>query len=243
MAGTSPPQVDPGPETSPSSLLVLYHTSEKMQYLISKKYFISQRDFLPSSVYAQTRDLYSGNNPKLCTDVLNALYRKGKRVLNGYLVSLRYAVMTFKSHSSYGVHIVDHLATDGACLTGSKIAVISLVEGDTDFVRSFGLELLKSLLCFRYKCACHIDSPYSRKAFVPSDSHFLGFFFCPTYPASIGSVGFLIQEDQRFGSPAPPASARINSIYDYRAAFACSAIIIFAHNTFMNGNYLRLFNL
>ena len=44
------------------------------------------------------------------------LYRKGKRVLDGCLVSLRYSVMTFKSHSSYGVHIVNHLTAYRTCL-------------------------------------------------------------------------------------------------------------------------------
>ena len=43
---------------------------------------------------------------------IKALHRKGKRVLDGYFVSLRYAVMTFKSHSSYGVHIVIKMSHD-----------------------------------------------------------------------------------------------------------------------------------
>ena len=30
-------------------------------------------------------------------------------------------------------HLFDHLAADGACLTGSQIAVISLLESNADF--------------------------------------------------------------------------------------------------------------
>jgi len=55
--------------------------------------------------------------------------------------------MTFKSHSSYGVHIVNHLAADGACLTCGKIAVVALVEGYAYFVSCLVLKLLESLLC------------------------------------------------------------------------------------------------
>ena len=40
--------------------------------------------------------------------------------------------MTFKSHSSYGVHIVDHLTADGTCLLGGEIAVVALLEVDTN---------------------------------------------------------------------------------------------------------------
>jgi hypothetical protein len=66
---------------------------------------------------------------------IKTLHRKGKRVLDGYLVSLRYSVVTFKSHSSYGVHIVDHLTADGACLTGSEITVVAVaVEVYANFV-------------------------------------------------------------------------------------------------------------
>ena len=36
--------------------------------------------------------------------------------------------MTFKFHSSYGVHIVNHLAADAACLTGGEITVVALLN-------------------------------------------------------------------------------------------------------------------
>ena len=84
---------------------------------------------------------------------IKTLHRKGKRVLDGYLVSLRYAVMTFKSHSSYGVHIVYHLTADRASLTGSEIAVVAVaVKVYANFVCCLHLDLLKSLLCL---LVCH----------------------------------------------------------------------------------------
>ena len=85
---------------------------------------------------------------------IKTLYRKGKRVLDGYLVSLRYSVMTFKSNSSYGVHIVDHLSADRTCLTGGEIAVVAVVQIDTDFVCRFHLELVKSCAGFGNQLVC-----------------------------------------------------------------------------------------
>ena len=83
---------------------------------------------------------------------IKALYRKGKRVLDGYLVSLRYAVMTFKSHSSYGVHIVYHLTANRTGLLRGKATVVTLLKVYANFVCCLHLDLLKSLLCL---LVCH----------------------------------------------------------------------------------------
>ena len=45
-------------------------------------------------------------------------------------------------------HLLNHLTADRACLTGSEIAVVTLIECYAYFVCGFHLELLKSSLCF-----------------------------------------------------------------------------------------------
>ena len=55
-----------------------------------------------------------------------ALYRKGKRILDGDLMPHRNPIVSVESHGSYGCHIFDHLTDDGACFLGfgNKISVI-----------------------------------------------------------------------------------------------------------------------
>ena len=62
-------------------------------------------------------------------------------------VSLRYAVMTFKSHSSYGVHIVYHLAIDRAGLTRGEITVITVLQVYANLACSLHLKLIQGSLC------------------------------------------------------------------------------------------------
>ena len=42
-------------------------------------------------------------------------------------------VFTGIVRSSYGTHLLDHLAADAACLTGGQIAVVTLLEVHADF--------------------------------------------------------------------------------------------------------------
>ncbi len=60
--------------------------------------------------------------------------------------------MTFKSHSSYGVHIVNHLTADATCLACGEVTVVTLIERYSYFACCLHLELLKSLLSI---LVCH----------------------------------------------------------------------------------------
>ena len=54
--------------------------------------------------------------------------------------------LSFVLRSSYGTHLLDHLAADGACLTGSQVTVVAVGQIDADFLGSLHFELLHSLL-------------------------------------------------------------------------------------------------
>ena len=41
-------------------------------------------------------------------------------------------VFACKIRSSYGTHLLDHLAADGAGLLGGQVAVVALLEVDAD---------------------------------------------------------------------------------------------------------------
>ena len=58
-------------------------------------------------------------------------------------------------------HLLDHLATDGARLTCSEVAVIALSEVYAYFACCLHLELVECLLCFGHEClvACH-NNPF-----------------------------------------------------------------------------------
>ena len=47
------------------------------------------------------------------------------------------AVCPPKAHGSYGTHLLDHLAADGAGLTSSDVAVIAVLQVYADLVGSF----------------------------------------------------------------------------------------------------------
>ena len=39
---------------------------------------------------------------------------------------------SLKLRASYGFHVLDHLTADGACLTGGELAVVALLEVNTN---------------------------------------------------------------------------------------------------------------
>ena len=41
--------------------------------------------------------------------------------------------MPIKTRTSYGTHLLDHLAADGACLAGGQVAVVAVGQVDADF--------------------------------------------------------------------------------------------------------------
>ena len=45
-------------------------------------------------------------------------------------------------------HFLNHLAADGACLTGGQVAVVTIGEVHTDFIGCLHLELFHTGLCF-----------------------------------------------------------------------------------------------
>ena len=58
------------------------------------------------------------------------------------------AVCPPKAHGSYGTHLLDHLAADGAGLTGGEIAVVAFLEVDAHLGGGFHLELVHCGLGF-----------------------------------------------------------------------------------------------
>ena len=44
-------------------------------------------------------------------------------------------VISCKSHSSYGAHVLDHLAADGAGFAGGQVAVVAVLQIDADLPR------------------------------------------------------------------------------------------------------------
>ena len=49
--------------------------------------------------------------------------------------------------SSYGTHLLDHLAADGACLTGGQVTVVTIGQVDADLGSCLHLELVHGLTC------------------------------------------------------------------------------------------------
>ena len=60
----------------------------------------------------------------------------------------------------FRTHHIDHLTADGACLAGSEVAVISLLEVYADFVCCLHLESFKSLSSFRSSHTFHFYLPF-----------------------------------------------------------------------------------
>ena len=91
-------------------------------------------------------------------------------VLDSDLVALGYAVCTLECKGAYGPVIFDHLAADGACLTGGQVTVVTVGQVDTDFGSCLHLELVHCLTGLGdvdLVVALHIHSlllSFSRKA-------------------------------------------------------------------------------
>ena len=73
----------------------------------------------------------------------------GSCVTNALNMTHSCTVCPFIVRSSYGTHLLDHLAADGAGLAGGDIAVIAVLEIYADLVCSFHFELLHCLACSR----------------------------------------------------------------------------------------------
>jgi len=58
-------------------------------------------------------------------------------------------VISCKSRGSYGAHVLDHLAADGAGFAGGQVAVVAVLEVDADFRGGFHLELVHCVAGFR----------------------------------------------------------------------------------------------
>ena len=43
------------------------------------------------------------------------------------------SIISFELHASYGTHLLDHLAADGAGLAGGQVTVVAVGQVDTDF--------------------------------------------------------------------------------------------------------------
>ena len=57
----------------------------------------------------------------------------------------RGAVRPGKGQSSFGTHLLDHLATHGTGLTGGQVTVIALLQVHADFLSGLHLKLVQGL--------------------------------------------------------------------------------------------------
>ena len=73
------------------------------------------------------------------------LYTNGGYVLHGLDVSRSDAVMSFIFRTSYGTHLLNHLAADGAGLAGGQVAVVAVLEVDAHLIGGLHLELVHGL--------------------------------------------------------------------------------------------------
>ena len=64
-------------------------------------------------------------------------------------VAHRNSILSLKYHASYGTHLLDHLAADGACLAGGQVTVVAVGQVDADLGSCLHLELVHSLTSLR----------------------------------------------------------------------------------------------
>ena len=67
--------------------------------------------------------------------ITSLLYRDIRYVCYFHLVSYGGSVRPHKTHRSYGRHLLDHLATDGAGLAGGQVAVVTVLQVDAHLLR------------------------------------------------------------------------------------------------------------
>ena len=65
--------------------------------------------------------------------VLTFLYADPHYVPHRLYMSLHDPVISCKSRGSYGAHVLDHLAADGASLTGGQVAIVAILQIDPNF--------------------------------------------------------------------------------------------------------------
>ena len=69
--------------------------------------------------------------------VLTFLYADPHYVPYRLHMPLHDPVFSRKSRSSYGAHVLDHLAADGAGFAGGQVAVVAVLQVDADLPRRF----------------------------------------------------------------------------------------------------------
>ena len=88
------------------------------------------------------------------------------------LMPFRRPVRPYVSQSSFGAHLLHHLASNGPGLAGGQGAVVTLVQGDADFIGGLHFELIHG----RTGLGDH-DLAVGRLAAVARHNRFLLFFF------------------------------------------------------------------
>ena len=81
--------------------------------------------------------------------ILRGLWNKPEYVPNRITIIRSDSTFSGENFASLGCPVLDHLAADGACLTGSQVAVVAVGQVDTDFLCSLHLETVHSLTCLR----------------------------------------------------------------------------------------------
>ena len=61
------------------------------------------------------------------------LYSDSGYVLHSLDMPHGNTIMPIIFHSSYGTHLLDHLAADGACFAGGQVAVVAVGQVDAHF--------------------------------------------------------------------------------------------------------------
>ena len=67
--------------------------------------------------------------------ITSLLYRDIRYVCYFHLVSYGCSVRPHKTHRSYGRHLLDHLAADGAGLAAGQVAVVTVLQVDAHLLR------------------------------------------------------------------------------------------------------------
>lgn len=65
--------------------------------------------------------------------VLTFLYADPHYVPHRLHMPFHDPVISCKSRGSYGAHVLDHLAADGASLTGGQVAIVAILQIDPNF--------------------------------------------------------------------------------------------------------------
>ena len=76
---------------------------------------------------------------------LSLLHRKKCYVFHHHRMPLRGAIPPPETRASHGRHVLDHLAADGAGLTGGDVAVVAVLEVDAHLVSGLHLEAVHGL--------------------------------------------------------------------------------------------------